>query len=139
MILRFGILAIVTGLGLNCSTLLANTLSCHHQSADILSCEARGIDCYRFDYATINSFKESVTHYAERWQLSSPSTALSKLVDNEAFQPTIDSMDNAGLWAESNPEQIYAFGRYVERAQKPREWLFVAEQAFIRSWNNLLR
>ena len=139
MILKIGALAVITGLGLNSSELLANTLSCLHQSADILSCEEQGIDCYRFDYATINSFKESVTHYAERWQLSSPSPALSKLVDNEAFQPTIDSMDNAGLWAESNPEQIYAFGRYVERAQKPREWLFVAEQAFIRSWNNLLR
>ena len=137
--MRFVFFVVGAGLGLNCSTLLANTLSCHHQSADILSCEARGIDCYRFDYATINSFKDSVAHYAERWQLSSPSPALSKLVDNEAFQPTIDSMDNAGLWAESSPEQIYAFGRYVERARKPREWLFVAEQAFIRSWNNLLR
>ena len=139
MILKIGALAVITGLGLNSSELLANTLSCLHQSADILSCEEQGIDCYRFDYATINSFKESVTHYAERWQLSSPSTALSKLVDNEAFQPTIDSINNAALWAESNPEQIYAFGRYVEREQKPREWLFVAEQAFIRSWNNLLR
>ena len=139
MISRFVFFVVAAGLGLNCSSLLANTLSCHHQSADILSCEEQGIDCYRFDYATINSFKESVTHYAERWQLSSPSSALSKLIDNETFQPTIDSIDNAVLWAESNPEKIYAFGRYVERAQKPREWLFVAEQAFIRSWNNLLK
>lgn len=139
MISRFVFFVVAAGLGLNCSTLLANTLSCDHQSADILSCEEQGIDCYRFDYATINSFKESVTHYAERWQLSSPSPALSKLIDNETFQPTIDSIDNAVLWAESNPEQIYAFGRYVERDQKPREWLFVAEQAFIRSWNNVLR
>ena len=138
MIARFGFFIVAAGLGLNCSTLLANTLSCHHQSAD-LSCEEQGIDCYRFDYATINSFKQSVTHYAERWQLSSPSPALSKLIDNETFQPTIDSIDNVVLWIESDPEQIYAFGRYVEREQKPREWLFVAEQAFIRSWNNVLR
>ena len=139
MIARFGFFIVAAGLGLNSSTLLANTLSCHHQSADILSCEQQWIDCYRFDYATINSFKDSVAHYAERWQLSSPSPALSQLVHNEAFQPTIDSINNAALWAESNPEQIYAFGRYVERARKPREWLFVAEQAFIRSWNNVLR
>ena len=139
MIARFGFFIVAAGLGLNCSTLLANTLSCHHQSADILSCEEQGIDCYRFDYATINSFKNSVTHYAERWQLSSPSPALSKLMNNETFQPTINSINNAALWAESNPEQIYAFGRFVEREQKPREWLFVAEQAFIRSWNNILR
>ena len=139
MISRIVFFAVAAGLGLNSFTLLANTLSCHHQSAEILSCEEQGIDCYRFDYATINSFKNSVTHYAERWQLSSPSPALSKLMNNETFQPTIDSIDNAVLWAESNPEQIYAFGRYVEREQKPREWLFVAEQAFIRSWNNILR
>ena len=139
MISRIVFFAVAAGLGLNCSTLLANTLSCHHQSAGILSCEQQWIDCYRFDYATINSFKESVTHYAERWQLSSPSPALSKLMNNETFQPTIDSIDNVILWAESNPEQIYAFGRFVEREQKPREWLFVAEQAFIRSWNNILR
>ena len=139
MIARFVFFVVAAGLGLNCSTLLANTLSCHHQSADILSCEEQGIDCYRFDYATINSFKNSVTHYAERWQLSSPSPALSKLMNNETFQPTIDSIGHVVLWIESDPEQIYAFGRYVERAQKPREWLFVAEQAFIRSWNNVLR
>ena len=139
MILRFVFFVVGAGLGLNCSALLANTLSCHHQSADILSCEQQWIDCYRFDYATINSFKESVTRYAEHWQLSNPSPALSTLIDNETLQPTIDSIDNVGLWTESNPEQIYAFGRYVERVQKPREWLFVAEQAFIRSWNNLLK
>ena len=138
MIARFGFFIVAAGLGLNSSTLLANTLSCHHQSAD-LSCEEQGIDCYRFDYANINSFKNSVTHYAERWQLSSPSPALSKLINNETFQPTIDSIDHVVLWIESDPEQIYAFGRYVEREQKPREWLFVAEQAFIRSWNNVLR
>lgn len=126
-------------LGLNSCILLANTSSCHHRSVEILSCDELGIDCYRFDYATINSFKQSVTHYAERWQLSSPSFALSKLVDNEMFKSTTDSIDNVVLWAESNPEQIYAFGRYVEREQKPREWLFVAEQAFIRSWNKVLR
>jgi hypothetical protein len=39
----------------------------------------------------------------------------------------------------TNPEDIYVLARYITENQKPREWLFVAEQAFLRSLNNLNR
>jgi len=30
-------------------------------------------------------------------------------------------------------------GIYIKNNQKPREWLFIGEQVFLRSWNSLSR
>ena len=52
--------------------------------------------------------------------------AVSKGVDSESL-------------IESHPEDIFVLGLYISENQKPREWLFKGEQAFLRSWNNLKR
>ena len=102
-----------------------------------LSCKFSEIDCYRFDYSTINNFKDSVDEYSHQWSLSDPTNALTKITLEEGLSIK-SSVEAENLILES-PESIYTLGIYIKNNQKPREWLFVAEQAYLRSWNSLDR
>ena len=102
-----------------------------------LSCNFSEIDCYRFDYSSMEQFKDSVTEYAEKWSLKDPSNALLKLTTNKDL--SIESSKDSESLIETHPEDIFVLGRYIIENQKPREWLFIGEQAFLRSWNNLNR
>ena len=105
--------------------------------SDQLSCKFSEIDCYRFDYSSIDKFKNSVTEYAEKSSLKDPSKALLKLTTNKDL--SIESAKDSELLIETHPEDIFVLGRYISENHKPREWLFLSEQAFLRSWNNLNR
>lgn len=139
-------LAIFLALSLG-SAVQASEFSCYYLSIDKficdqvigdLSCDQQEIDCYRFDYDSIESFNKSVIRHADRWHLSSPVTALSRVQpEKKWFFPEVDSIENANCFIEQYPEKIYAFGRYVDKKRKPRVWLYIAEQAFLRSWNPL--
>ena len=102
-----------------------------------LSCKFSEIDCYRFDYSSMDQFKDSVTEYAEKWSLKDPSNSLLKLTANKDL--SIESSKDSESLIETHPEDIFVLGRYISENQKPREWLFIGEQAFLRSWNNLNR
>ena len=102
-----------------------------------LSCKFSEIDCYRFDYSSIDNFKDSVDEYSLQWSLSDPTNDLSKITPKEAL--SINSSVEAENLILESPESIYALGIYIKNNQKPREWLFVAEQAYLRSWNSLDR
>ena len=105
--------------------------------SDDLSCKFSEIDCYRFNYSSIENFRDSVTEHASQSNLQDPSSALSNLTINKEL--SIKSSNDAEGLISTNPEDIYVLARYITENQKPREWLFVAEQAFLRSWNNLNR
>ena len=45
--------------------------------SDDISCHFTEIDCYRFDYTSIETFKDSVESHSYKWSLSDPSKALS--------------------------------------------------------------
>ena len=105
--------------------------------SDELSCKFSEIDCYRFDYSSMDQFKDSVTEHAEKWSLKDPSIALSQLTTNKDL--SIKSSKDSETLITAYPEDIFILGRYISENHKPREWLFVAEQAFIRSWNPLTR
>ena len=105
--------------------------------SDELSCKLSEIDCYRFNYSSIENFRDSVKEHASQWNLQDPSSALSNLTINKEL--SIKSSNDAEGLILTNPEDIYVLARYITENQKPREWLFVAEQAFLRSWNNLNR
>ena len=105
--------------------------------SDELSCKFSEIDCYRFNYSSIDNFKDSVTEHASQWNLQDPSSALSSLTISKEL--SINSSKDSELLIETNPEDIYVLARYITENQKPREWLFVAEQAFLRGWNILSR
>ena len=102
-----------------------------------LSCKFAEIDCYRFDYSSMDQFKDSVTEYAEKWSLKDPSIALSQLTANKNL--LIESSKDSESLIEAHPEDIFVLGLYISENLKPREWLFIGEQAFLRSWNNLNR
>ena len=102
-----------------------------------LSCKFSEIDCYRFDYSSIDNFKDSVDEYSQQWSLSDPTNALTKITLKEGL--SINSLVEAENLIIESPESIYALGIYIKNNQKPREWLFVAEQAYLRSWNSLFR
>ena len=102
-----------------------------------LSCKFSEIDCYRFDYSSMDQFKDSVTEYAEKWSLKDPSNSLLKLTANKDL--SIESSKDSESLIETHPEDIFVLGRYISENQKPREWLLIGEQAFLRSWNNLNR
>ena len=102
-----------------------------------LSCKFSEIDCYRFNYSSMDQFKDSVTEYAEKWSLKDPSNALLKLTTNKDL--SIESSKDSESLIETHPEDIFVLGRYISENHKPREWLFLGEQAFLRSWNNLNR
>tara|TARA_B100001175_G_C19475980_1_gene624337 strand:+ start:1149 stop:1544 length:396 start_codon:yes stop_codon:yes gene_type:complete len=105
--------------------------------SDEISCQFSEIDCYRFDYTSIETFKDSVEDYSYKWSLSDPSKALSNqiLIKNLS----INSLQQAEALIEANPENMFILGNFLIDNQKTREWLFVSEQAFIRSFNNLGR
>ena len=102
-----------------------------------LSCKFSEIDCYRLDYSSIDNFKGSVVEYSQQWSLSDPTNALTKITPKEEL--SINSSVEAENLILESPESIYALGIYIKNNQKPREWLFVAEQAYLRSWNSLVR
>ena len=102
-----------------------------------LSCKFSEIDCYRFDYSSMDQFKDSVTEHAEKWNLKVPSNALTQLTANKNL--SIKSSEDSEALISANPEDIFVLGRYISEEHKPREWLFLGEQAFLRSWNNLNR
>jgi hypothetical protein len=102
-----------------------------------LSCKFSEIDCYRFDYSSIDNFKDSVDEYSLQWSLSDPTNALSKITPKKEL--SINSSVEAENLILESPESIYILGIYIKNNQKPREWLFVAEQAYLRSWNSLGR
>ena len=105
--------------------------------SDELSCKFSEVDCYRFNYSSIEKFRDSVTEHASKWDLKDPADALSNLTINKEL--SIKSSNDAEELISTNPEDIYVLARYITENQKPREWLFLAEQAFLRSWNNLNR
>ena len=105
--------------------------------SDELSCKFSEINCYHFNYSSIENFRDSVTEHATKWNLQDPSASLSNLTINKDL--SIKSSNDAEELILTNPEDIYVLARYITENQKPREWLFVAEQAFLRSWNNLNR
>ena len=102
-----------------------------------LSCKFSEIDCYRFDYSSMDQFKDSVTEYAEKWSLKDPSNALSQLTANKNL--SIKSAEDSENLITTYPEDIFILGRYISENHKPREWLFIGEQAFLRSWISLSR
>ena len=116
---------------------LAILLSSCSVISEELSCKFSEIDCYRFNYSSIDNFKDSVAEHASQWNLQDPSSALSNLTINKEL--SINSSKDSELLIETNPEDIYVLAKYITEKQKPREWLFLAEQAFLRSWNNLNR
>ena len=105
--------------------------------SDELSCKFSEIDCYRFNYSSIEGFRDSVTEHASKWNLKDPADALSNLTINKEL--SIKSSNEAEELILTNPEDIYVLAKYINENQKPREWLFLAEQAFLRSWINLNR
>lgn len=116
---------------------LVITLSSCSVISEELSCKFSEIDCYRFDYSSIDNFKDSVDEHSQQWSLSDPKNALTKITPKEGL--SINSSVEAENLILESPESIYALGVYIKNNQKPREWLFVAEQAYLRSWNSLVR
>ena len=102
-----------------------------------LSCNFSEIDCYRFDYSSMDQFKDSVTEYAEKWNLQDPSISLSQLTVYKDL--SVESSKDSESLIETHPGDIFVLGRHITENQKPREWLFIGEQAFLRSLNNLNR
>jgi hypothetical protein len=117
--------------------LMSIAISSCSMISDQLSCKFSEIDCYRFDYSSMDQFKDSVTEYAEKWNLKDPSNALLKLTTNKDL--SIESSKDSESLIETHPEDIFVLGRYISENHKPREWLFIGEQDFLRSWNNLNR
>ena len=113
-----------------------NLSSCSVISDDI-SCQFTEIDCYRFDYTSIEKFEDSVEDHSYKWSLSDPSKALSKQILKQDL--SINTLHESESLIESHPESMFVLGNFLIENQKPREWLFVSEQAFIRSFNNLSR
>ena len=102
-----------------------------------LSCELPEIDCYRYDYSSIDNFKNSYIQHSSKWNTKVPTHVLSHIVEHKKL--FITSLRDAEKLILTNPNDIYVLGKYIEKKQKPREWLFVAEQAFFGSWNDLNR
>ena len=99
-----------------------------------LSCEFPEIECYRYNYSSIDNFKNSYIQYSSKWNTKVPTHVLSNIVEDKKL--FITSLRDAEKLILTNPNDIYVLGKYIEKQRKPREWLFVAEQAFLRSWNN---
>jgi hypothetical protein len=113
-----------------------NLSSCSVISDDI-SCQFTEINCYRFDYTSIETFKDSVEEHSYKWSLSDPSKALSNQILIQDL--SINSLQESESLIENYPESMFILGSFLIKNQKPREWLFASEQAFIRSFNNLSR
>jgi len=105
--------------------------------SDDISCQFTEVDCYRFDYTSIETFKDSVESHSYKWSLSDPSKALSKQIIIQDL--SINSLQESEAFIENHPESMFVLGSFLIENQKPRAWLIVSEQAFIRSFNNLGR
>jgi len=105
--------------------------------SDDISCQFTENDCYRFDYTSIETFKDSVEEHSYKWSLSDPSKALSNQILIQDL--SINSLQESESLIENYPESMFILGSFLIKNQKPREWLFASEQAFIRSFNNLSR
>jgi len=118
------------------SIIILNLTSCSAVSTKTqsLSCNASEIDCYRYDYSSIKNFKNSYTQYLSKWNTKVPVHVLSHIVEDKKL--SVVSLKDAEKLILTNPKDIFVLGKYIEKQRKPREWLFVAEQAFLRSWNN---
>ena len=116
---------------------MMTVLSSCSMISDQLSCKFSEIDCYRFDYSSMDQFKDSVTEYAEKWNLKDPSNALSQLTASKEL--SIKSSDDSEALVTASPEDIFVLGRYISENHNPREWMIIGEQAFLRSWNSLSR
>ena len=117
--------------------LISISLSSCTVISDEISCQFTEIDCYRFDYTSIEKFEDSVEDHSYKWSLSDPSKALSKQIIIQDL--SINSLQESEAFIENHPESMFVLGSFLIENQKPREWLFVSEQAFIRSFNNLGR
>ena len=115
-------------------TFTAIILSACSVALEELSCELPEIDCYRYDYSSIDNFKNSLIQHSYKWNKKVPTHVLSHIVEHKKL--FITSLRDAEKLIITNPNDIYVLGKYIEKQRKPREWLFVAEQAFLRSWNN---
>ena len=115
-------------------TFTAIILSACSVALEELSCELPEIDCYRYDYSSINNFKTSLIQHSSKWNKKVPIDVLSHIVEDKKL--SIISLRDAEKLILTNPNDIFVLGKYIEKRRKPREWLFVAEQAFLRSWNN---
>jgi hypothetical protein len=105
--------------------------------SDDISCQFTENDCYRFDYTSIETFKDSVEEHSYKWSLSDPSKALTNQILIQDL--SINSLQESESLIENYPESMFILGSFLIKNQKPREWLFASEQAFIRSFNNLSR
>ena len=101
-----------------------------------LSCSVE-IDCDRFDYTSVENFNNSVIDYSRKWSLNSPYYVLPSM--NNVSIGNINSISDGLTLIKNNPKQIFSVGKYVENNNKPREWLYVFEQLFLRSFNSLKR
>ena len=102
-----------------------------------LSCDIPEIECYRFNYSSLENFKKSYILHLSKWGKQVPENVLSSLTENKRL--FISSLEEAEELILKDPNDIYVLGKYIDNEKKPREWIFVAEQVFFRSWNTLLR
>ena len=101
------------------------------------SCIHGEVDCHRFDYLTPVAFLDSVINYAHKNSMAVPFEILSNLTMDAFIQ--IKSLEQAEGIIERNPEHILILGQRIIRQDMSYEWLFAAEQTFLRSWNKLSR
>ena len=102
-----------------------------------LSCGIPEIECYRFNYSSLENFKKSYILHLSKWGKQVPENVLSNLTEDKRL--FIWSLEEAKELILKDPNDIYVLGKYIDNEKKPREWIFVAEQVFFRSWNTLLR
>ena len=106
-------------------------------SNEKLSCSIPEIECYRFNYSSLENFKKSYILHLSKWGKQVPENVLSNLTEDKRL--FIWSLEEAKELILKDPNDIYVLGKYIDNEKKPREWIFVAEQVFFRSWNTLLR
>jgi len=116
-------------------TLLCFTLFSLNSLSKELSCNV-DINCERFDYTSVDRFNQSVVNYVEKWSLKNPDYVLYEVNDNPV---EVSSMSECLILIRKSPELIYSMGKYIEGSDKPKEWQYIFEQSFIRSFNSLKR
>jgi hypothetical protein len=102
-----------------------------------LSCDIPEIECYRFNYSSLQGFKNSYIQHLSKWNKKVPTTVLSDLLENKKI--FVSSLKEAEALILTNPNDIYVLGKYIKKKKKPREWIFAAEQIFFGSWNSFER
>ena len=86
--------------------------------SDEISCQFTEIDCYRFDYTSIEKFEDSVEDHSYKWSLSDPSKALSKQILIQDL--SINSLQESEAFIENHPESMFVLGSFLIENQKPR-------------------